>query len=214
MSTLEPCVHVARVGETAIATDSDRKGSDPPAPAPLRLSREQSERISIAITACFPGLFRAARRLGLPENLAEEAIQEAMLIFAQRIAQVAAGSERAFLFGCVARIAANLRKSAHARHEVACDPTTLDAVSDDSTVLQLLEQKQARETLDRILGSFSTELREVFVLYEIEQLTMSEIAVALGTKLGTVSSRLHRARQAFDQALQRFSKSETREEQP
>ena len=44
--------------------------------------------------------------------------------------------------------------------------------------------------------------------YELEQRTLGEIAAALGLPLGTVKSRLSRARCAFaEEALQRFSRS-------
>jgi RNA polymerase sigma-70 factor (ECF subfamily) len=176
------------------------------APVKLCLSSEQSERITVALSVYFPALFRTARRLGLSANLAEEAVQEAMIVFTQRIAQIAKGAERAYLFGCVARIAANVRRSAHARHEVAFDPISVEFTCVAPTAATLLEQKQARVLLDQVLSKFTPELREVFVLYEIEQLTMSEIAEALGVKPGTVSSRLHRARQEFDATMQRLTK--------
>ncbi len=182
-------------------------GAEGSAPAGLRLSEAEACRASAVLGAHFTALFRTARRFGLTEALSEEAVQEASLVFVQRIAAIAHGAERAFLFGTVARIAANLRRLAHVRHEVAFDPTHVDFESSDESVATLFEQKRARDLLDCVLSTLAPELREVFILYEIEQLTMVEIAAALELRPGTVGSRLHRARREFDLSMRRLSKS-------
>lgn len=51
--------------------------------------------------------------------------------------------------------------------------------------------------LDEVLGELPHDLRTVFVMCEVEEVTMSEVAVALGIPAGTVASRLRRAREAF-----------------
>lgn len=180
------------------------RGAQCHAPQGHRSSAADSGRVTAVLGEHFAPLFRAARRMGLSEALAEEAAQEALLVFVQRIADVAAGAERAFLFGTLARVAANLRRAAHVRHEVAIDPMLVECVVSDESVFTLVEQKEARELLDHVLSTLAPELRDVFVLYEIEQLTMTEIASALGVKPGTVGSRLHRARREFDATMQRL----------
>jgi RNA polymerase sigma-70 factor (ECF subfamily) len=54
--------------------------------------------------------------------------------------------------------------------------------------------------------------REVFVLAEIEALSVVEIADVLGVNLNTVYSRLRTARQTFQRALERFHTHELRSE--
>jgi RNA polymerase sigma-70 factor (ECF subfamily) len=81
-----------------------------------------------------------------------------------------------------------------------------------ATPEQIADRKQLRQMLDRILSSFHPDLRTVFSLYEIEELSMVEIAAALGIPQGTVASRLCRARAEFRQqvkALRALSESET-----
>jgi len=51
----------------------------------------------------------------------------------------------------------------------------------------------ARAVLHAVLDAIPADLRIVFVLYEIEELTLPEIASATGVRLGTVTSRLRRA---------------------
>ncbi len=55
----------------------------------------------------------------------------------------------------------------------------------------------------RLLDALDDDKREVLVLAEIEELSVPEIAEALGLKLNTAYSRLRAARQAFDAALAR-----------
>ena len=56
-----------------------------------------------------------------------------------------------------------------------------------------------RVLLDTLLEAMPIDLRTVFVLYEIEELTMIEIASVLELPSGTVASRLRRARQVFQE---------------
>jgi RNA polymerase sigma-70 factor (ECF subfamily) len=63
---------------------------------------------------------------------------------------------------------------------------------------EALQREQARERLDQVLAAMDFDLRTVFVLYEIEELTVRQIAELLEMKLGTVSSRLRRAREVFE----------------
>lgn len=57
--------------------------------------------------------------------------------------------------------------------------------------------KQARMLLDQALDELPIELRTVFVLFELEGLTMAEIADVAALAPGTVASRLRRARAGF-----------------
>jgi len=61
-----------------------------------------------------------------------------------------------------------------------------------------LGDRRARAVLDGLLDALPADQRAVFVLHEIEELTMAEIAVALSLPPGTVASRLRRARELFD----------------
>jgi RNA polymerase sigma-70 factor (ECF subfamily) len=61
-----------------------------------------------------------------------------------------------------------------------------------------VEQRRRRECLDRVLDRLAAEHREVFVLAELEDMTMAEIAAVLRIPPGTVASRLRRAREIFE----------------
>ena len=57
--------------------------------------------------------------------------------------------------------------------------------------------------LDRLLSELDDTKREVFVLAEIEQLSVPEIAETLGTNVNTTYSQLRAARKQLDEAVRR-----------
>ncbi|HEY1533810.1 MAG TPA: sigma-70 family RNA polymerase sigma factor, partial [Polyangiaceae bacterium] len=67
-----------------------------------------------------------------------------------------------------------------------------------------LERREALDILDTVLHSLDDEQREVFVLCEIEELTAPQAASIVGIPVGTVASRLRRARQTFGEELKRL----------
>jgi RNA polymerase sigma-70 factor (ECF subfamily) len=62
---------------------------------------------------------------------------------------------------------------------------------------------EARQLLDEVLGTLGDELRSVFVLAELEERSVREIAELEGVPQGTVRSRLRTARAKFRGALER-----------
>ena len=62
---------------------------------------------------------------------------------------------------------------------------------------------EARRTLERALDALPDRYRAVLVLREVEELANEEVAELLGESIGSVKSRLHRARQALREQLTR-----------
>lgn len=147
-------------------------------------------------------VWRLLRGLGVTADRVDDATQQVFLVFAERRRDVAAGSENAFLYGTALRVAHNLR-CARAR-EV---PSEVDDVArpDSPSADELSDQKRAREILDGILDQMVPDLRTVFVLYELEEFTVPEIAEFTGVPLGTAASRLRRAREQFTSSVKRYS---------
>jgi RNA polymerase sigma-70 factor (ECF subfamily) len=63
------------------------------------------------------------------------------------------------------------------------------------------QQSEVRELLDRALAAIEPELRSVFVLREVEELSYENIGAALGIPIGTVASRPSRARHDLQEQL-------------
>jgi len=139
-------------------------------------------------------------RLGVPSRTAEDATQQVFLVALRRLAEIAPGSEKSFLFGTALRVASDERRSARNR-ELPGDPpegTDLGPSPEENA-----ESSQRRGLLQAALLSMPLELRTVFVLFELEQMTKSEVSELLGLPVGTAVSRLRRARELFREALRR-----------
>ena len=67
-----------------------------------------------------------------------------------------------------------------------------------------LEQSELEAALHRAIAELPDERRIVVVLRDLEGLAYEEIALVLGLELGTVRSRLHRARADLKGKLERF----------
>lgn len=149
-------------------------------------------------------VWRSARRLGVPDEAADDAAQQVFWVASKKLAQISPGSERAFLFGTAMRVASDHRRSA-ARRTGLHDDEALPLLADPARgPEEQADRNQARAQLDAALASMPDDLRAVFVLFELEGLTMSEIAAAVEIPAGTVASRLRRSREHFQEWVKRL----------
>jgi RNA polymerase sigma-70 factor (ECF subfamily) len=72
---------------------------------------------------------------------------------------------------------------------------------DEATPESLLLTEEIRETVDAAIGALPEDLRRAVVLREYEGLSYEEIAEVMGCPVGTVRSRIFRAREAIDRQL-------------
>jgi RNA polymerase sigma-70 factor (ECF subfamily) len=77
----------------------------------------------------------------------------------------------------------------------------LDSIGGVGSTDPIVRQELSQQ-LDRALASLPVEQRSAFVLAEIEELPYAEIARIEGTSLGTVKSRIHRAKQRLQSLLE------------
>ena len=168
-------------------------------------SRERVDRQVALVRTNLPVVWRFLRRLGLSPEDADDAAQEVFLVAVTKMDQIEPGQERRFLFGIALRIASRTRRSQKTRAdrtEAAIDVDHVRSVEPSSD--ELLARKEARVLLDQALSEMKPEIRSAFVLYELEQMTMIEIAAVTETPPGTVASRIRRGREQFQQAATRF----------
>ena len=148
-------------------------------------------------------VWRTVRFLGVAEAHADDAAQQVSCILARKLASVAPGAELSFLFSTATRVASEARRAAKRRPATA-EGDAIDALEAPlPSPEELADQHRARRTLDQILDTLPEDLRVVFVLYEVNEMTLPEIAALTGLTLGTATSRLRRAREAFQAALRR-----------
>jgi RNA polymerase sigma-70 factor (ECF subfamily) len=139
-------------------------------------------------------IWRTLRRMGFSPEAAADHTQQAYLIALERLDRILPGSERAFLFSTAIFFGRTVLRKER-RMELTDD---VDAGSDEGASARGLDQRQvALQLLERILEGMDPDLVSVFTLYEIEGLSSPEIAELLSIPLGTVASRLRRARESF-----------------
>ncbi len=141
-------------------------------------------------------VWRTVRNLGVSEGDVDDAVQQVFIIAANKLENISAGRERSFLVGVAVRIASRSRRSRERRREVV-DVEPPEQPATGACPVEELDRIEARRLLEHLLDTLLPELRLVFVMYEIEELTLAEIAAALELPPGTVASRVRRARQVF-----------------
>jgi RNA polymerase sigma-70 factor (ECF subfamily) len=167
------------------------------------MAPECADRLGGLVEAHFAYVWRLLRRLGLSEADADDVAQQAFLVAASRLADIQAGSERAFLYTAAVRTTYKHRRTHQRRREDALDDLAFDG-NGEPCLEELLDLRKAREILDAIVETMPISFRVVFVLYEIDGLSTNEIAEVLGIPAGTAASRLRRARADFEARVARL----------
>jgi len=183
-------------------------GGGPPASATAArgaLSREEGARFRQMVDAHFDFIWRSLRGLGVPAATTDDAAQQVFWTASQKLAAIVVGSERAFLFATARGIAANARRAHHRSRELPGDELLATHADRGPDPEQIAETREARRLLDRVLDGLPEELREVFVLFELEGQTSAAISELLDLPMGTVASRLRRAREEFQSAARRLN---------
>ena len=173
-------------------------------------ARSHDARLRELIDRHFDLASRIIRNLGIPDCDVDDLLQQAFSITADRLGDIAAGKERAFLIQTAIRLAASARR-AHALSREIPTGDLPDVGDGQPSPEQLTFQIQTRRLLDRALADMDLDLRSVFILYEVEEMTMAEIAAVLQIPAGTVASRLRRAREDFLTRARRLGMDEGRQ---
>ena len=170
----------------------------------IATSRPASERLQALLADHHAFVWRSLRRLGVPDCDVDDASQQVFLVAYRRLAEIAHESERSFLFQTALRVAADWRR-AHKRRGEQTGMDLLDVPDVAANPEELMHQRRARALLDQVLVGMPMDLRAVFVLFELEEMTMMEIATISDIPPGTVASRLRRARQVFQEAVRKLT---------
>jgi RNA polymerase sigma-70 factor (ECF subfamily) len=150
-------------------------------------------------------VWRSLRRLGVLPPDTDDATQQVFLVLSRKLENVRPGDERSYIFSIIVYVAANMRRGrASVRKREVSEDDAPESSSGGPNAETVLGRAQARAMLDDILARMSDERRTVFVLHELEELTMAEISQLLELPIGTVASRLRRAREDFESAVNRL----------
>lgn len=137
--------------------------------------------------------------LRVPED-AEDAVQEAYMRALQSFDACSGSSDKAWLLTIVRNVCLTRLKRGASRGNIVMLDDVIDQIdaasqaeseSPDRRLMERDRSAQVHEALNRLPARF----REVIILREFEELTYQEIAAIIDMPVGTVMSRLSRARQ-------------------
>jgi RNA polymerase sigma-70 factor, ECF subfamily len=148
-------------------------------------------------------IIRALRHLGISEADVEDVAQEVFVTVHRKLPEFEGRAKlRTWLYAICLRVASDHRRRAYVVRERATDSPPIDTgersgAEPDTSV-------ESRAFVQHLLGELDEDKRTVLVLYEIEGLTMREVAEVVGCPLQTAYSRLHAAREILQGAVERI----------
>ncbi len=176
------------------------------------LHRRHPETLAAVVQAHARDLFRAARGLGVPNDDAEDVVQDVFVTFLQTLDRFAGESQlRTWLWGILHNKVREHRRR-HSREESEDDGNLemLAARFDvrghwsrpPADLEDLLTSEQARSAIQTCVDRLPPRLREIFRLREMEQLKMREICTLLGISDSHGGVLLHRSRLRLRECLE------------
>lgn len=152
---------------------------------------------------CFDLVWRGLLRLGVsPEHL-DDAVQDVFLTAHRRLPGFEGRSTpRSWVYGIAVNVAREHRRRRRAQSRV--EPLAHEPRADRRDEPDhVASRNEAAALLDRLLDALDDDRRSVLVMVEYEQMTVPEVAAALGVNVNTVYTRLRAARADFEAALAR-----------
>jgi RNA polymerase sigma-70 factor, ECF subfamily len=146
--------------------------------------------------------WRCLRRMGVPHDDLADAMQDVFLTVHRTLGGFQGrASLSTWMFTICRSVARDRRVRAFRRYEVAAGDDLPEPIDLRANPEAHAEQNQRVRILETILAGLDMDLRNVFVLFEIEAMTGDEISEVLGIPSGTVYSRLAQARATFRRGL-------------
>lgn len=150
------------------------------------------------IVACIPHLRRYARGLTSDRARADDLVQDTLERAWRKYSMwQKRGEVRAWMFGIMHNLFIDRVRSLRT-HPEDCAGDALPEVPDRARQFDRLEVRD----LDRVLQRLPSDLREVLLLVGVEELSYQNVADVLGVPIGTVMSRLSRARERMRAELE------------
>lgn len=145
-------------------------------------------------------VYRVLARFGVRDADLDDLTQEVFLVVLRRYADFEGRSRvRTWLYSIARLCASNYRQRAVHRREVLEEPPSDEGVAGRQA--ETLDAQRLLGRLDAVLEALPETQREVYVLYEIEQLSMAEISEIMQCSVNTSYARLRAARQVVRAAF-------------
>lgn len=140
-----------------------------------------------------PYVWKTLRRLGAPTADLEDLVHDVFVVVHRHLADYDPTRPlRPWLFGIALRVVSDFRRLGRNLREIP-GPAP-EPVAADPSPEQRLQGKEARDLLMKALEELDLDRRAVFVLHELDEQGMPEIATTLSIPLNTAYSRLRLAR--------------------
>jgi len=158
-------------------------------------------------------VYNTALRILGDEDLAADASQEAFLSAFRALNSYRGGSFRAWLLRTVTNACYDELRRKQRRPTTPLEPETEDGdevetprwlADPNASPEEQLDQAELEHAIQHCLEKLPTDFRTVVVLADIQGLDYTEIAAAVKKPLGTIKSRLARARLRLRECLQSF----------
>ena len=148
------------------------------------------------------GLFRFLALLGFPSAVVEELSQEAFLRAYRHLTDFDEGRGRfsTWLFTLARNLATNEAAKPRHRLEAACDTLAVEIDGAPDPLAQA-ESNERHSHLLAALAALPESLRSALLLSRVEGLPIEDVAIVQGCAVGTVKSRIFRAREQLRAAL-------------
>ena len=147
----------------------------------------------------FQFVWRSLRALGVPTSVAEDAAQDVFVVVHRRLPEFQGQDYvRTWLFAIAMRVASDHRRRRRSFEELADAAGVLDK---GPSPLDVTVHNESVQLLERALERMDEHHRVVFFLMDVEELRANEVSAILSINVNTVYSRLHRARERFNEIV-------------
>lgn len=162
----------------------------------------------------FDFVWRNARRLGVPDDGADDVTQEVFIVVHRRLSSFNGPSMKAWIFGILVRVASGYRRT-YRRKGSRNVPLEVALGSDERRIndsrgnqFEWSETADHRLLLEKLLAPLDEEKRTLLILAELEQWTLREIADLYGSNTSTIYCRLSAAKCAAEKIYARLQRAE------
>jgi RNA polymerase sigma-70 factor (ECF subfamily) len=160
----------------------------------------------------FDFVWSSVCRLGVSPAAMDDVVQEVFIVIHSRLHTLENPEAlRSWIYGIVRRTVSSHHRSRRVRVALEATLATEPDAPWPPTPSDLAEQSDEVKLLWNLLAVLDVPKREVFMMVELDELTVPEVANILQIPLNTAYSRLRAAREAFEEALARHPAQRERE---
>jgi RNA polymerase sigma factor (sigma-70 family) len=174
-----------------------RTETDTATPAPREPDRATIERFSTVMLPHLDAAYNFARSLTRGGDLAEDVVHDAYARALNAFSTYRGGDAKSWLLTIVRNC---FITAVRRRTEISASDEMPEVADDADTPEAALARAQTTQTMRKLIKRLPENLAEVIVLREVEDLSYKEIAAIIDAPIGTVMSRLARAREALAKA--------------